>query len=64
MKPLLLYHQDLRSTNQLIEGCLLLIDEETRTIKNTYIASSGLPGNQSYDSFFVVFINCLISWGD
>jgi hypothetical protein len=50
MKPLLLYHQDLRSTSQLIEGRLLLIDEETKTIKNTYIATSGLPGNQSYDS--------------
>lgn len=49
MKPLLIYHQDLRSTSQLIEGRLLLIDCETKTIKNTYIATSGLPGNQGYD---------------
>ncbi|MCV3213029.1 hypothetical protein OGM63_05720 [Plectonema radiosum NIES-515] len=49
MKPLLLYHQHLQESSQLIEGRLLLIDCETRTIKNTYIATSGLPGNQSYD---------------
>lgn len=49
MKPLLIYYQDLRATSQLIEGRLLLIDTETSTIKNTYIATSGLPGYQSYD---------------
>ena len=49
MKPLLIYHQDLRETSELIEGRLLLVDCETKTIKNTYIATSGLPSNQSYD---------------
>lgn len=49
MKPLLLYYQDLRQTSELIEGRLLLIDCEKRTIKNTYIATSGLPNNQRYD---------------
>jgi hypothetical protein len=49
MKPLLLYHQHLQRTSDLIEGRLLLIDCETRTIKNTYIATSGLPGYQRSD---------------
>lgn len=49
MKPLLLYHQYLTHTANLIEGRLLLIDGETSTIKNTYIATSGLPNNQRYD---------------
>lgn len=49
MKPLLLYHQYLSQMSALIEGRLLLIDGETSTIKNTYIATSGLPNNQRYD---------------
>ena len=49
MKPVLLYHQYLTRTSNLIEGRLLFIDGETSTIKNTYIATSGLPGNQAYD---------------
>lgn len=49
MKPLLLYHQYLSRRSSLIEGRLLLIDGETSTIKNTYIATSGLPNNQGYD---------------
>lgn len=49
MKPLLLYHQHLYRTNDLIEGRLLLVDASTNNIKNPYIASSGLPNNQRYD---------------
>lgn len=48
MKPLLLFHQELRQSSQLIEGRLLLLD--SYKIKNTYIATSGSIGNQSPNS--------------
>jgi hypothetical protein len=47
---MLLYHQHLQQTSELIEGRLLLIDSEATSIANTYIATSGLPDNQSFDS--------------
>lgn len=47
-QPLLLYHQELRATSQLIEGRLLLIDSDE--ITNTYIACSGQPSHQSSGS--------------
>lgn len=47
MKPLLVFHQRLQASNQLIEGRLLLIDVETCVLQNTYIATSGLPNYQS-----------------
>jgi hypothetical protein len=50
MKPLLVFHQQLDQSSQLIEGRLLLIDTDTNKIKNTYIATSGSIGNQSPNS--------------
>lgn len=46
---ILLYHQHLRQTSELIEGRLLLLDSELTSIANTYIATSGLPNNQRFD---------------
>ena len=46
-KPLLLYHNDLDSRRELIEGRLLLIDVHLGIIADTFIATSGLPGYQS-----------------
>jgi hypothetical protein len=45
---ILLFHQHLQRTEQLIEGRLLLLDSEP-SILNTYIATSGLPNNQRFD---------------
>jgi hypothetical protein len=46
---LLLFHQHLRQTSELISGRLLLLDSELIGIANTYIATSGLPNNQRFD---------------
>ncbi len=46
---ILLYHQHLTKSANLIEGRLLLLDSETASIVNTYIATSGLPNNQRFD---------------
>jgi hypothetical protein len=46
---ILLFHQHLRQTSELIEGRLLLLDSEIATIVNTYISTSGLPNNQRFD---------------
>ena len=46
---ILLYHQHLQSSANLIEGRLLLLDSEVVAIANTYIATSGLPNNQRFD---------------
>jgi hypothetical protein len=45
---ILLYHQHLQRTTELIEGRLLLLDSAP-SILNTYIATSGLPNNQRFD---------------
>jgi len=45
----LLYHQHLQRTEEIIEGRLLLIDTEVAAIANTYIAASGLPNYQRFD---------------
>jgi hypothetical protein len=45
---ILLFHQHLRRTSELIEGRLLLLDSAPCII-NTYIATSGLPDNQRFD---------------
>jgi hypothetical protein len=45
---ILLFHQHLQRTFELIEGRLLLLDSEP-SIVNTYIATSGLPNNQRFD---------------
>lgn len=47
MKPLLIFYQELRSTSQLIEGRLMLIDSQTNKTQNIYVAASGSPGSQS-----------------
>jgi hypothetical protein len=52
---ILLFHQHLRSTPDLIEGRLLLLESLSPSIANTYIATSGLPNNQS--------VTCLSSPG-
>lgn len=49
---ILLYHQPLRQTADLIEGRLLLLDSEKSQIANTYIAASGLPNNQTFNSLW------------
>lgn len=41
MKPLLLFHNKLLDSSELLEGRLLLIDKESDTIKNIYRATSG-----------------------
>jgi len=46
---ILLYHQHLARTPELIEGRLLLIDSEQNALANTYIATSGLTNNQRFD---------------
>lgn len=46
---ILLYHQHLMSSANLIEGRLLLLDSEAIGVANTYIATSGLPNNQRFD---------------
>ncbi|MGI2905151.1 hypothetical protein [Tolypothrix sp. VBCCA 56010] len=46
---LLLFHQHLATSSNLIEGHLLLLDSELTSIANTYIATSGLPNNQRFD---------------
>ncbi|GAX41538.1 hypothetical protein NIES4075_25110 [Tolypothrix sp. NIES-4075] len=46
---ILLYHQHLSKSANLIEGRLLLLDSESPSIANTYIATSGLPNNQRFD---------------
>ncbi len=46
---ILLYHQHLVRTPELIEGRLLLIDSEQSALANTYIGTSGLPNNQRFD---------------
>lgn len=46
---ILLYHQHLARTPELIEGRLLLIDDSAKKIANTYIATSGLPSYQTVD---------------
>ena len=46
---ILLYHQHLMPSANLIEGRLLLLDSESTSIANTYIATSGLPNNQQFD---------------
>ena len=40
MKPLLLFHNKLLDSSELLEGRLLLIDKESDTIKNIYRATS------------------------
>ncbi len=45
---ILLFHQHLQRTSELIEGRLLLLDSAPSII-NTYIATSGLPDNQRFD---------------
>lgn len=49
---ILLYHQPLRQTKDLIEGRLLLLDSEKIQIVNTYIGTSGLPNNQGFNSLW------------
>ena len=44
---ILLFHQHLLTSSSLIEGRLLLLDSKLTNIANTYIATSGLPNNQS-----------------
>ncbi|GAX46208.1 hypothetical protein NIES4075_72290 [Tolypothrix sp. NIES-4075] len=46
---ILLYHQHLMQSANLIEGRLLLLDSEAPSIANTYIATSGLPNNQRFE---------------
>lgn len=46
---ILLYHQHLMQSANLIEGRLLLLDSEQSAIANTYIATSGLANNQRFD---------------
>ena len=46
---ILLYHQHLMKNSDLIEGRLLLLDSESPTVANNYIAASGLPNNQTFD---------------
>jgi hypothetical protein len=46
---ILLYHQHLTLSANLIEGRLLLLDSELNALANTYIATSGLPNNQRFD---------------
>jgi hypothetical protein len=49
MTKILLYHQHLMQSANLIEGRLLLLDSDKKAIANTYIATSGLPNNQRFD---------------
>ncbi|MBW4571605.1 MAG: hypothetical protein KME31_27385 [Tolypothrix carrinoi HA7290-LM1] len=46
---LLLYHQHLTASANLISGRLLLLDSEQSAIANTYVATSGLTNNQRFD---------------
>ena len=48
MKPLLFYHQHLHPSDDLIEGRLVLLDAENLKVLNTYIATSGLAGSQTF----------------
>lgn len=50
---ILLYHQHLTKSANLIEGRLLLLDSDMPTLANTYIATSGLPNNQRYESLWL-----------
>lgn len=45
---MIIFHQSLEKRSQLIEGRLLLVDNET--IKDVYIATSGQPNYQSPES--------------
>ncbi len=45
---ILLFHQHLQQTEELIEGRLLLLGSAPGIV-NTYIATSGLPNNQRFD---------------
>lgn len=53
MNYLLLYHQQLQANSKLIEGRLLLIDTDRFSVKNTYIATSGLANYQASSSMSV-----------
>ncbi|WP_202895711.1 hypothetical protein [Iningainema tapete] len=53
MKPLLLFHNKLGDSSQLLEGRLLLIDSESNTIKNVYRATSGSAGWQEHHELAV-----------
>lgn len=48
MQPLLLFHNHLYNSSNLIEGRLLLIDKEADEIIDQYIATSGLPSYQEF----------------
>lgn len=47
MKRLLLFHQDLAQSPNLIEGRLLYLDTERHLLLDRFIATSGLPNFQS-----------------
>lgn len=49
MSFLLLFHNRLEDSSQLIEGRLLLIEKSTDSIKNIYRATSGCANWQEYD---------------
>ncbi len=50
MSTILLFHMDLTSSNSLISGRLILLDKDNSQIVERYIATSGCPGYQSFDS--------------
>jgi hypothetical protein len=51
MSSLLLYHQQLEQTPKLIDGRLLILEEDE--ITSTYVATSGQPNHQTISSLSV-----------
>lgn len=49
MKPILIFHNHLRDSSNLLEGRLLLISAITSKVLNVYKATSGLPNYQNPD---------------
>jgi hypothetical protein len=49
---LLLFHLEPRLSHELIEGRLLAINTEQASLDNQFIATSGVPGSQSWDAQF------------
>lgn len=46
---ILLFHMDLARSSSLINGRLILLDADKNQIIERYIATSGAPGNQSFE---------------
>lgn len=53
MQPLLLFHNRLQDSPNLLEGRLLLIDKESDTIRNIYRATSGCANWQEFSEISI-----------